>query len=65
MKVPCKDCHDRTIECHIKGNCEKWDEYTKEHEKEQKEKRAAIDKRIGFIEMQKARDKRIRQHTHK
>lgn len=26
-KSPCIDCTERTITCHIKNNCEKWEEY--------------------------------------
>ncbi len=26
-KSPCIDCKKRTATCHIKNNCEKWEEY--------------------------------------
>ena len=36
MKVPCKNCNERNIECH--SHCEKYKEYQKQNE-ELKEKR--------------------------
>lgn len=45
MKMPCKDCKERHLECH--SNCDKYTEAKKELSKLKKIKREEKEKRYG------------------